>query len=245
MDLSNNEKSPKLRLMLENIEDSSVLFQYSFYSSIGSSIPVHFKKNHWIDIIVESQFGSAIEIIGRVDFLILYLEKAVKLNRDLLEGEGWLPEDFNYIISKTLNPSKTDFSKEVKQHFRTQLDRRNICVIESISILPKFRGYQVALKAVKDIIESYSDMCTLFVMQTWAPQFDRTPIIEILADLDLELSEFTETEEDSIKKLNNYFKSMGFEEVKGIPDLLFLNPAIPNAQFETLDLDENPVFRSK
>ena len=141
-------------------------------------------------------------------------------------------------VFNIFDPDTVDFVEAINDYYNHTIIGTNICLIENVTVRPKFRGHRIGIKAIKDIIFHYSSACGLFVIQPYPLQFDHRSHREDYAHLALD--KFEDTEAEAFKKLKNHYKKMGFETIKGFKDLLFYNPAVKNPKLDKLDLEEDP-----
>jgi len=218
-----------------------VAFNYSFSSGLGCYEHSRFVTNVTLEIVLTDDYGKKEEKIGQVDFLIINIDEARQSPfslHDILDAHS---EYLARHAFEIFDPDEDDFTNKVSKHYQDFLGR-NFCLIEKISILPKYRGFNIGAKAIRDIVFHYSASCGLFVLQPFPLQFE---LFEDGRYDNLGLSSFEQNSTNARKKLTQYYKCIGFESVKGIKDLLFYNPAYKNEAMDGVDLEDPDVFKLK
>jgi len=184
---------------------------------------------------------NKIENIGRVDFLIVNIDEASQGPYHLYDVIDAHSEYLARHAFEFFDPETGDYTEKLNEQYHYELMNRNFCLIQKITILPKYRGFNIGAKAIRDIVFHYSAACGLFVVQPYPLQFEFTFDENKYDHLDLKDLEQNETK--AKKKLIDYYKSMGFKSVKGIKSLLFYNPALKNDKMDKIDLDDPEVFK--
>jgi len=217
------------------LDEFSVTFDYAFSSGLGCYEHSRYVKEVVMGIMLTHyDDDKKTEQIGQINFLIIYFDQAVASEYslyDILDGHS---EYLARFIFDIVDFRRGDYSNKVRNHFE-DLMGGNICLIEKVTVNPKYRGYMIGAKAIKDLVFNYSAGCALFVLQPYPLQFEFEPE----RYTDLELDKFEVIKSKAFNRLSNYYKKIGFEKIKGIKELLFYNPALTNKKFDAIDLEEN------
>lgn len=222
------------------MENHYIDFEYSFRSGIGSLVEMRFVKEHQMRIVLMKDDSSNNLEIGKMTFLMIHMDQLIESfhhHGQLLDAHS---EYLARHIFKIFDGDKEEFNDIILDHYHGDLPRLNICFIQKLQILPKYRGYQIGAKAIKDLVFHYAAGCGLFVVQPYPLQFETSE--QIKANKALELEKYTDDEEMAGYKLVAYYQRMGFELIQGIDDLLFYNPALINDKMDKIDLEEEVDF---
>ena len=221
---------------------SGITFNYLFSSGLGYYEHARFVTNTVMEINLTNEYGDKVETIGKVEFLIININEASQSNYPLYDVLDAHSEYLARHVFKFFDPYTADYTEKLNKHYSYDLTNRNFCLIEKITLLPKYRGYSIAAKAIRDVVFHYGAGCGLFVIQPYPLQFE---LFDDGSYDSLNLQSFGKTESASKRKLSAYYKRVGFEAVKGIKDLLFYNPALQNPRMDEIDLEEPDVFKLK
>ncbi|MFW6276036.1 MAG: hypothetical protein ACOC2M_05335 [bacterium] len=123
-------------------------------------------------------------------------------------GDGAKAAD---IIKNWIRNCILDMKKEIQYgrilfYFKYDIFGSNICILERIEIIPRFRGYNLAAKAIKDIVFHFSSNCALFVIQAYPLQFEAERSEQSKWQKQLELTLFPTNEKHAVKKFCNRTK---------------------------------------
>lgn len=219
----------------------SVEFNYSFKSGLGCYEHSRFLKEHLQRICLVDEYEELVDEIGEINFMMIYLDEAMNSSLstfDILDGHtAYLAEN----IFKVINPETLEINEAIQNKYEWTFCNSNICFIQSVKIFPKYRGNTLALKAIKDIIFHYSSSCALFFLKSFPLQFEANSE----GKENLSLDQFETNEKLAMSNLSKYYQNMGFEKVKGIKDLLFINPSVINKKLDKIDLEDPNVFIQK
>lgn len=103
-----------------------------------------------------------------------------------------------------------------KLHFYFEhypLENFNICLLESLEIIAKYRGKDLGKKIITNLIERFYSSCGLWVLKAYPIQFDLNTIRENEIEWNTKMDYLT-LEKDFEKaqyQLFNYYTKMGFE----------------------------------
>lgn len=222
------------------MEDDFLSFniEYRFSSFIGSREVNDCIKEYKATIYSgEYTENTMNEYAGEIDFKILSLSQAEAEGFDIYE----LFDTYEYTFrhgQQFYNLSKGDFKKSIVKEFPDlEFGSNKICIIETIGIIPKFRGRNLGAKAFKDLIWNFGEDCALFILQPYPLQFEISENnVHLLPKLKLE--QFEKDKKKATASLTRYYQSWGFKKMKGIKDLLFYCPFYKNDAFDNIDMDD-------
>ncbi len=223
---------------MDNISDDYYFtFKYSFSSETGLMRGYRYARDFRIRIYARTDETREIWLAGKVVFKIVYVQNAITAGYDLYEIFD------SYEITSQYGSQIFDFEEMIiKEDIGACVDgmlmEDNICFLENIEILPRFRGYSLAAKLTKDIIFHFGAACSLFVIDPCPMQFETKGQKLDEWQSRLGLNTFSTDEKIAFEKLRNYFKSFGFFEIEGYDHLLFYTPIKLNDQMDYIDLDE-------
>ena len=218
----------------------SISFDYSFSSGLGCYEHSRYLREVSLKINLTGSSDEKIQEIGSCKFFILNLDQAYDAPYSIFyiidsHSEYAARHFFNIIDYR-----KADFKSNLYKHYNHDITNSNVCLIVHVELLPEFRGYGIAAKAIKDIIFQYSSSCGIFAIQPYPLQFE--PEYKREQNQHLKLDNFEHNERKAFRKLTDYYKSIGFEPVRGVKDLLLYNPALKNEKLDVIDLEECPEF---
>ncbi|RBL89727.1 hypothetical protein [Chitinophaga flava] len=176
------------------------------------------------------------EYAGEMDFKIISLGQA--------EAEGFniyeMFDTYEYTFRHSqgfYDFGKRTFKKPVLKEFPDlEFDCSRLCIIETIGIIPKFRGKGIGAKVFKDLVWRF-DNCELFILQPYPLQFEHPKNKKALLPK-LDLGKFEKNKKVATKSLSNYYQSWGFKKIKGMKELLFYCPMYRNEAFDNIDMDD-------
>lgn len=224
---------------MEKIEDDyDIKFRYSFSSGLGPMEELRYVRE--IDLYIElfNIDGQILEVIGEVNFLSIYLENAINNEEpiyDILDAHSEYLARHSFAVFDFNN---LDFREPIHEYYNHQIFGSNFCLIKEVKILPPYRKMNLGIKALKDIIFHFSSGTSLFLIQPFPLQFGSKRI-----DNSYQLDQMEKDEQKAFNNLKEYYKSYGFEEIVGIDDLLFYNPALKNEKLDSIDLEEILIIR--
>lgn len=223
------------------MNNSGIAFNYRFSSGLGCYEHGRFVREVILEIVLTDDYGKELEKIGQIDFLVIYIDQTCDVGLSLYDILDAHSEYLARHIFNIIDYKRACFTKKLEEFYNHDIYGSNVCIIEKIKILPKYRGYKIGAKALKDLIFHYSSCCGLFALQPFPLQLE--PEKSEKQYLELELETFEKNENKAIKNLKKYYSNIGFEEIKGIKDLMFYNPALKNTALDSLNLEDQP-FRA-
>lgn len=221
-----------------NLKDYTIDFNYSFKSGLGPFEESRFVKDHLLKIQLSHEDGGDIEIIGQVKFLVAYLDQAWDSDHHLYAILDAHSEYLARHIFDVLDAETAEFNEAIQEHFNHNIFGANFCLIQEVQIKPRFRGYNLGIKALKDIVFHYSEACDLFMIEPYPLQFETEE--KRKENSHLELEKLEQDQEKATARLKSYYKSLGFQSVKGFESLLFYSPVFKNTKMDLINLDNDP-----
>ncbi len=219
-------------------EDWLIYFDYSFRSCPDAERhldPGYFIKDISMNIFKEADLeddASEELLIGKAGFKVIYADQAINAGVYLSDVFDCYEYSFRH-GQEIIDFSAGEIKGDIQEFFDYGVISSNICIIQEIAILPEYRGHKIAVKAVRDIIFNYSQVCNLFVIQPFPMQFEKG-----IAEGDewvnrLNLDKFTSPKETAFQKLRDYYlKYMGFQQIPGYKNLLFYCSSFKNERLD-------------
>lgn len=226
-----------------NLEKCSVKFHYSFSSGLGACEEGRFIREHKMRMVLTDEWGKEIEDIGQLEFLMIYIHQTWESHFPLLDILDAHSEYLVRYISQVIDTDSEEFDDRILQHYDNLVLGANICLIKNIQVLPKYRGFQIGIKALRDLLFHYASSCALFIVQPYPLQFETSEGVR--QNHLLELEKLEKDEEKATLKLMAYYQKLGFEAIEGIGDLLFHNPALHNSNLQKIDLEDREIFMGR
>lgn len=174
------------------------------------------------------------EFAGEIHFKIINLNQAEAEGFDMYE----LFDTYEYTFRHSqdfYDFDKNSFRKPVINTFPDlEYGCSNVCLIETIGIMLKFRGKGIGAKVFKDLVWRF-DHCELFILQPYPLQFEHPDNRSLSQKLNLKL--FAKDKKKAVASLSNYYQSWGFKKIKGIKELLFYCSLYSNEPFDNIDME--------
>jgi GNAT superfamily N-acetyltransferase len=221
----------------KQLSDSiSIAFKYSFESGIGIDLAEKCMQKISVSILA-TDYGDRqepTEEIGQLTFFVFLMGEALNQHVNFYEVFDNYDQFVFENAMKVIDSETGDFFDAINSHYEGDLIGVEFCLFGSLKIIPKYRGYQIGAKLIKDVVFHYSSTCSLFVLKPFPLQFEGA------GDNKIELTEdyygFENDFNKATQKLIHYYSKLDFELVEGIKDLMFLNPSLQNKALDRLDL---------
>lgn len=214
-------------------------FKYEFDSGIGPLPMCRYLQKFKVNVLyADIDDPDQDEIYaGYASFRIAYIDQALNDGYDL---EAML--DYDEIVYRLagncFDYKMCGLKEDILEYYNNDVFNSNLCMLETIAILPEFRGEKIASKVIKDIVFHFSSGCCIFILQPFPLQFDRSRWESEDWIKQMDLNKFPSDETIAFKQLGNYYESMGFDKISGYEDFLFYNPALSNEKMKAIDLEE-------
>lgn len=215
----------------------SINIEYRFTSCVGNRY-VNDCITEYKGVLYADNYDKDIknEYAGELDFKIINLRQAEIEEFDIYE----LFDTYEYTFrhgQSFYDLFKNSFKKPVLNKFPDlEFECSKLCIIETIGIIPKFRGKGIGAKAFKDLVWRFDD-CELFILQPYPLQFELPGINRALSP-NLALEKFEQDKRKATASLSKYYQSWGFQKIRGINDLLFYCSLYRNETFDNISMDD-------
>lgn len=214
-----------------------ISFKYQFASDTIFYDVDRYIQDIKMEIFIQNINDDSIKLIGQANFKIVLIEQAINDSYDLFE----VFDVYEYTLrhaQKIFDFENEELNQNILEFYQHTIHQPNICFLERIEILPVYRGYKIAAKATSDIVFQHTSSCGLFVIQPYPLQLEPDGYGDSEWRQKMKLEKLMTDENAASQKLKNYYKSMGFDEIKGYRDLLFLNPNMENDKLNAINLDD-------
>jgi len=217
------------------MNDLNITLNYSFRSGFGSMETYRYVREIIVDIINTDDSNNALKV-GFAKFKMLYLDEAESDGYNLMEVLDTYEYTFRH-AEDFFDFDLMDFKHSIYNHYNNEILSKNICMLERLEILPKYRGCHLGAKLIKDAIFHFGAGKVLFIVQAYPLQFEaKDDHPDNWTEL-MEIQRLEKNKKKAFKDLSDYYQSCGFEKIKGIKDLLFYNPIFTNKYFDAINLD--------
>jgi len=225
--------------MIQTSEDKfmSINIEYKFSSYIGNREASDCITEYTAVLYAGDYDDNSLnEYVGEICFKIINLSLAKDEGFDIYEMFDTYEYTFRH-GQNFYNFKTGTFKKPILKEFpEIEIEFNRICIIESIGIVPKFRGKNMGAKAFKDLAWHFNH-CILFILQPFPLQFGNPQSnVEFLTKLDM--SKFEKNEKKATTALSNYYQTWGFKKIKGVKDLMFYCPLYRNESFDNIDMED-------
>ena len=134
-----------------------------------------------------------------------------------------------------IDPHTEYFSEKLRQLLDDEIMQPNLLIIDRLELLPNYRGQNLGIMIMRRLIQRFSAGAGVVAIKPFPLQFERRSPAEEESGWHqkMQLSNFRETERDSIRKLQNHYRKLGFVEMKGTPHM-FLSTARRLPRIENL-----------
>lgn len=198
------------------IEDKYYNLNYSYCDILSNNElgedPEDFVQVYSIEIHTEPTGDSKPELVGRVHLDLIQFSLAMDTGFPLVDVMDATSSicDMSYAIFDIEND---DMFEKVEKHFDDMLINTGVCFIESIEILPRYRGKGIGKAMITAIARKFYNSCGLIVLKAFPMQHqgggDRTKDSEWQKEM-----QYDQLEKDFEKskfQLYNYYQKMGLD----------------------------------
>jgi GNAT superfamily N-acetyltransferase len=119
------------------------------------------------------------------------------------------------------DPDTVDFSENLQQLFNYEIFEQSVMIIDRLELLPGYRGQNLGLIIMRRLIQRFSAGAGVVAIKPFPLQYEHSNPAEDKSGwhAEMQLSSFRETERNSIRKLQNHYRKLGFVEMKGTPHM--------------------------
>lgn len=211
-------------------------FKYST-ESIGCGGEENFILKFNEDIIADNDEDGEF-LVGKATRYMFLLEEAHEAGYpifDIFDSNSDFANPLLEIYDEEEKQIKQDLIDTLMGEFGV-LENDNICYFSRLEILPRYRGYGIAKKVIRDNYKVFGSWCGLIVMNPFPLQFELDEIHKLPFEKQMAFGDLEKDEELANKNLRTYYKSIGYIEVPGY-NQMFLVPGYCNNKLESIDMD--------
>jgi GNAT superfamily N-acetyltransferase len=119
------------------------------------------------------------------------------------------------------DPDTVGFSENLRKLLEDEIFEPNLLIIDRLELLPSYRGQNLGIIIMRRLIQRFSAGVGVVAIKPFPLQFEHSIPAEDESGWheEMQLSSFRETERDSIRKLQNHYRKLGFVEMKGTPHM--------------------------
>jgi hypothetical protein len=177
--------------------------------------PHEFIYGHTGDLFEIDDSGFASEIIGK--FEIFYVDIRLAMNKGVALYKVFDSHSAELVEyhDRLFQPLSYDFNDSILTALDEDILDHNLLIINNIQLLPKFRGKNLGLVILRDMIDRFSAGVSIVAINPFPVQCE--PVTEENAKWrdSMGLSHFQSDEEIAKIKLQDYFRKLGFISLKG------------------------------
>lgn len=211
-------------------------FKYST-ESIGCGEEENFILKFNEDIIADNDEDGEF-LVGKATRYMFLLEEAHEAGYpifDIFDSNSDFANPLLEIYDEEEKQIKQDLIDTLMGEFGV-LGNDNICYFSRLEILPRYRGFGIAKKVIRDNYKVFGSWCGLIVMNPFPLQFELDEIHKLPFEKQMAFGDLEKDEELANKNLRTYYKSIGYIEVPGY-NQMFLVPGYHNNKLESIDMD--------
>jgi hypothetical protein len=170
---------------------------------------------HTGDLFEIDDSGFASEIIGK--FEIFYVDVRQAMNKGVALYKVFDSHSYELVAyyDHLFQPLSYDLQDNISAALDNDILDHNLLIINNIQLLPKFRGKNLGLVILRDMIDRFSAGVSIVAINPFPVQCE--PVTEENAKWrdSMGLSHFQSDEEIAKIKLQDYFRKLGFISLKG------------------------------
>lgn len=169
--------------------------------------------------------------------------KGYKVLADLASKRGYSILDIIDLKAETNDVAEyfydnSDWNEEIEETLGDDLAGLDMLILSRIIIYSEYRGQGLGGKVIKDFYNNFIQGCGLFGLKCYPLQCELKDIKARAPKKERDsLKELEPEHIKAFKSLSKYYKSLGFENVKGLPkEILIINPVSIGAKFRKIEL---------
>ena len=202
------------------MEQPLLTLKYHLTSELDTESIEYYNRHIEVDVFEDAEEG--LKLIGKVSFYIVYGSKI---------NESWFSltdvlDVYEYTFrhgQDIFNLKSNRLNKKIETHYDEEFYEPNICFIERMELLPELRGKEIMKRTFEDIMFLFGNIFDLVVVQPYPLQLENWDRGFDEWSEKLKLNDFPK-DDNALKKLTKYYMDMGFVQIKGYKELLFLCP---------------------
>lgn len=211
---------------------------YHLHSSLGDIGPFRYINQISGTVTEVDEQGNKIADVGHINLNLILISLALDTGYDIYEVFDYSHSTME-IGDAVFDFNSYDLVEPLQEYYDYTFLGSNICIVDRIEILPKYRGKGLGKKIVKDMYNRFGSGCCIFVLKCFPVQFEH----EFTHGLNKEwfdkmkYQELEPDEEKAFYQLANFYKKCGWSLIPDVSkELMFLNPALKNPAIEKIEL---------
>lgn len=199
------------------MEEPNFIIKYSFSNSLRNyplgEDPSEFVNEINFEVFTTDDFGLEEQVAkGKMSHILFSLAMDVGFPLfDVMDATDSISEMASVLFEWDVDK---DYWDKLDYYFENYpLENYNVCFLETLEIIAKYRGKGLGAKIINDLIERFYHSCGLWVLKAYPLQFDSSSISEngsewnskmdyAIMEVDLEKAQY---------QLFNYYTKMGFQ----------------------------------
>ena len=220
------------------MEDSFYEIEYKFTSELNEIEGNRYITTYSGNVFETNDFDEGKKLIGKISLKLILLSLAT--NQGYSSYEIFDTEGDVYEIGQEIFDFKSDEIKEdIRMFYEEEIFSPDICIIQRIEIIEKYRGQGLGSKIIKDIYNRFASCCGLFVLKVFPLQFDSNfkKLKNTAWGRKLSLEQLGVDKEGAFYRLKAYYQKLGFNHIEGYEELMFINPYLINGNLDAVKIE--------
>lgn len=209
--------------------------EFSFTSGVGGLEASRFLNEYVINIKAHHFHDDKEVSIGSGKVILILLGLAVNQNYNpfyIFDSSHSLLE-----LGENIYDFDTyELKEELQEFYNFEILSDNICFLERIEILPKYRSKGLGKKIIKNFVERFSGCCGLYALKAFPLQLEARKEKCQGWYKKMRLDELEQDEEKAKHKLYSYYRTLGFDQPFN-NEYFFHNPVLRNDALELIDME--------
>lgn len=199
------------------MEEQNFIIKYSFSNSLRNyplgEDPSEFVNEIDFEVFTTDDLGLQEQVAkGKMSHILFSLAMDLKYSLDdVMDATDSISEMASVLFEWDI---EKDYWEKLDIYFESYpLENYNVCFLESLEIIAKYRGKGLGKKIIYDLIERFYYTCGLWVLKAYPLQFDLSTIRENGSEWNT-IMDYPLMEKDLEKaqyQLFNYYTKMGFQ----------------------------------
>lgn len=221
------------------LDDDFFEFRYSLSSGAGCIDAKRYLNEYDVEIYTEPDEPLKPVLVGKARFSVILISSIINNGYSPLEvfDESAILMNFGENI---FDFSIEDLNEEAEEYFKDRMGH-DILFLESIEILPPFRGKELGSRLIKDIYLRFTNGCCMFALKAFPIQcegWEENSEYEYRNDWQRKMG-YGSMDRDFEKnsyKLYAYYQKLGFHNFLG-NEYFFLNPGLQNEKMDAVKFE--------
>ncbi len=220
------------------MEDKFYEVEYQFTSELSEIEGNRYITTYSGKLFEKDDSDDSKELIGKISLKFILLELALNEGYhyyEIFDTEG----DIYEIGQEIFDFDSEELKEDIRMFYEEEIFSPDICIIQRIEIIEKYRGRGLGSKIIKDIYNRFASCCGLFVLKVFPLQFDSN--FKKVKNTDwgrkLSLEQLGVDKEGAFYRLKAYYQKLGFNHIEGYEELMFINPYLINGKLDAVKIE--------